>query len=325
MVTRNDVARAAGVSSAVVSYVMNNGPRTVAPSTRTRVLAAVEELGYRPNSLARSMRTRRTNSLGLILPEIAMSYFSVLTQRITEVARERGLSVVIATSNGNVDVEREHLIELAARQVDGVILLSLDPDRDIDWVQSLGMPVLLVDRPSVAVESTALATAHLLEHGCSRMARVSGPADRVLTRRRDRGWAAALRTGGLEPTPAIRAEATEQAGYAAALEVLSIDSPPDGVVVDAPAHAAGFLRAAADLGLRVPTDVAVIVCEYGAPAEFTIPRLSSVDSPLAEIADQAVAAILAASPEDRLLRIADAPGFVLHERESCRGVKRVNR
>lgn len=318
MVTRNDVARAAGVSSAVVSYVLNDGPRGVSAGARERVLAAIDELGYRRNSVARSMRTRKTNSIGFVLPEIAVSYFSVMTHRIAEIARSRGLSLIVATSNGDIDVEREHLVELAGRQVDGIILMSVDPSRDLSWTGDLGMPVLLVDRPQVAAEASEAATRHLLDHGCRRIARLTSLPGELFTRRRDIGWERALRAGGVDPATAVVAHAATSAaaGYTASRALLSGPEIPDGVVLDHPAHASAFLRAAADLDVAVPGDVAVVATEVGDSAEYSVPRLTSVDSPLDEIAERAVDTITA-SPSGARLLFLDGADFTLTERESC--------
>lgn len=317
MVTRNDVARAAGVSSAVVSYVLNDGPRPVSAAARARVLAAIDELGYRRNSIARFMRTRTTNSIGFVLPEITLGYFSVMTQRITEICHAQGLSLIVATSNGDVEVEREHLMDLAGRQVDGVILMSVDPAQDFGWAGDLGMPVLIVDRPIVAVEGAAAATGHLLETGRRRLARLSPDADTLMTRRRNAGWQRALNEHGIEPADArvLGVAASEQAGYDAAHQLLIATDRPDGIVVDSPIHAMAVLRAAADLGLRVPTDLGVVAMEFGRAAEYSIPRLTSVDSPLDQIADAAVEAITTASRDERLFTL-DGTDFTLTARES---------
>lgn len=316
MVTRNDVARRAGVSSAVVSYVLNDGPRPVSAGARERVLAAIDELGYRPNTIARSMRTRTTNSIGFVLPEIALSYFSTMTQRITEVAHARGRSLIVATSNGDLALEREHLVDLAGRQVDGIILMSVDPAQ-VAWAADLGVPVLVVDRPIVAIESAVAATEHLLDRGCRRLGRLAGPAASLLAQRRDEGWSRALEAHDIDPasTIVVRADAAESAGYAAAREVLAREDRPDGILVDWPLHAAALLRAAADLGVAIPADVAVVAIEFGEAAEFTVPRLTSVDSPLDAVAENAVEAITAASPTDRLLSL-DGTDFALIPRES---------
>ncbi|MFH8252964.1 LacI family DNA-binding transcriptional regulator [Microbacterium sp. B2969] len=316
-VTRNDVARAAGVSSAVVSYVLNDGPRPVSAAARQRVLEAIDQLGYRRDIVARSMRTRTTDSIGLVLPDIRIPYFAVMTQRITEVARKSGLSVVVATSNGSVAIEREHLAELAGRRVDGVILMSVEPLQELSWAGAFGMPVLVVDRPIVAVESSAAATEHLVSHGATRLARIAGHEGSSVTERRDLGWFRVIESHGLSKVAEIvRAGYSQDEGYAAARQLLDRDDPPRGVVVDGPLHASAFLRAAADLGVRIPDDVLVIGNEIGDDARFSVPRISSVDSPIDAIAAESVDRLKAASPEDGLLSLGGSV-FTLHERESC--------
>jgi LacI family transcriptional regulator len=317
-VTRNDVARAAGVSSAVVSYVLNDGPRPVSAAARKRVLDAIESLGYRRDNVARSLRTRTTESIGFVLPDITLSYFAVMTQQITQAAQQHGLTVVVATSNGSLDVERKHLTDLAGRRVDGVILMSVDPLQDLAWTQHIGLPVLMVDRPLAAIHIAEAATTHLVEHGLRRIARVGAATDHALARRRDEGWVRSLRSHGLpeDDRLVVHSATDSDGGYRAGIALLGGDDRPDGVVIDSAPQAVGFMRAAADLGVRVPEDIAVITCEYGSEAKFTVPRMSSVDSRIDAIAAHAVAAIRSAEPSDRLLTLSD-DGFVLHPRESC--------
>ncbi|WP_278235744.1 LacI family DNA-binding transcriptional regulator [Isoptericola sp. AK164] len=315
-VTRNDVARAAGVSSAVVSYVLNDGPRPVSAATRRKVLEAIDRLGYRRDNLARSMRTGKTDSIGLILPDIALSYFAVMTQRVTELARSRGLSVVIKTSNGRSEREREHVAELAARRVDGIVLMSVDPLDETRWAAEFELPVLIVDRPEVAIDGTALAARHLIEHGCRRLARIAAPTRYSITPRRDTGWNSALAEAGIGSSTVLRADVSEDGGRTAGLELLAGAERPDGLLVDSGPQALGFLRAAADVGVRVPQDLAVVAAEVGEAGRFSIPRLSSVDSPIEEIAARAVDQIGSATRQDRILRLTDST-YALHERESC--------
>jgi LacI family transcriptional regulator len=317
-VTRNDVARAAGVSSAVVSYVLNDGPRPVSEAARRKVLEAIEQLGYRRDSVARSMRTRTTESIGFVLPDITLSYFAVMTQRITEAADRHGLTVMVATSNGSLAEERKHLTDLASRRVDGIILMSVDPLQDLAWVRKFGIPVLVVDRPLAAVNIAAAATTHLVEHGLKRIARIAAPADHALTSRRDAGWLQSLRHHGLSEDArlVVYADVSRQGGYVAATRLLLDSDPPDGVVVDSAPQTVGFLRAAADLGVSIPEDISVVACEFGDEGEFTVPRVSSVDSPIDAIATRAVQALLAAEPDAGVTALS-GDEFDFHARESC--------
>jgi len=317
-VTRNDVARVAGVSSAVVSYVVNNGPRPVSVDARKRVLDAIEQLGYRRDNVARSMRTRTTESIGLVLPDITLSYFAVMTQRITEAADRYGLTVMVATSNGSLTEERKHLTDLAGRRVNGVILMSVDPLQDLSWAREFGMPVLVVDRPLAAINIAAAATGHLVEHGLKRIARVAAPIEHALTSRRDAGWIKSLRDHGLSEDArlVVHADVTAEGGYRAATQLLREGDPPDGVVVDSAPQTVGFLRAAADLGVAIPRDISLVACEFGDDGEYTVPRVSSVDSPIDVIAKRAVESIRTAEPTDEIIELA-GDEFVLHARESC--------
>jgi len=138
-----------------------------------------------------------------------------------------------------------------------------------------------------------------------------------MTRRRDRGWERVLRERGIAPADAtlLRVDGSESAGYETARDLLTSPRRPDGVVIDSPLHAAAFLRAAADLDVRVPSEIAVVAIEFGRAAEYTVPRLTSVDSPLDQIAERAVDAITSATRDDRVLTL-DGTEFTLTPRES---------
>lgn len=146
---------------------------------------------------------------------------------------------------------------------------------------------------------------------------VSPDSDTLMSRRRDAGWQRALEERGVDPADArvLRVAASEQAGYDAAHQLVVTTDRPDGIVVDSPQHAMAVLRAAADLNLRVPTDLGVVAMEFGRAAEYSIPRLTSVDSPLDQIAEAAVEAITAAPREERLFTL-DGTDFTLTARES---------
>ena len=264
------------------------------------------------------MRTRTTESIGFVLPDITLSYFAVMTQRITEAADRHGLTVMVATSNGSLEEERKHLTDLAGRRVDGVILMSVDPLQDLSWAQRLGIPVLVVDRPLAAIKIAAAATSHLVGHGLKRIARIAAPTEHALTSRRDAGWLQSLRHHGLSEDArlVVHTDVTPEGGYHAATQLLLGSGPPDGVVVDSAPQTVGFLRGAADLGVAIPRDIAVVACEFGGEGEYTLPRVSSVDSPIDTIAQQAVEAIRAADLTAGLITLT-GDEFVLHARESC--------
>lgn len=318
VVTRKDVALAAGVSPAVVSYVINGGPRPVAPTTKARVLRAVDELGYTPDPVARSMRTRRTNVIGLVLPDITYSYFSVVTQRMSIEAQERGLSVTVATSNGSLAAERRHVGELTARRVDALILMSVDPTQDFGWAAELPIPILVVDRPAAAAASAAAALQHLLNHGCRRIAHLTGPADALIVQRHTPGWNRALETlDDRVSRTFLFTPGTLEGGYGAGEELFAQSVMPDGVVIGTAPQALGFLRAAADFGVSIPRDMLVIAHDVGGAGQFSTPRLSSVDSIVEDVAHRALRALDEAGSAHGVRFLDEDDGFFLRLRESC--------
>ncbi|QNA93876.1 LacI family DNA-binding transcriptional regulator [Microbacterium sp. Se63.02b] len=125
--TRTDVARLAGVSTAVVSYVVNNGPRPVAASTRTRVLAAMDELDYRPNAVARALRMRSAQAVGLVVPDVSNTYFGALARELSVQAFTAGYALLLGDADNDIDRERAQVESLVSHQIDGLVIVSLDP------------------------------------------------------------------------------------------------------------------------------------------------------------------------------------------------------
>jgi LacI family transcriptional regulator len=326
--TRNDVAQRAGVSVAVVSYVVNNGPRPVAPETRQRVLKAIDELGYRPDTVARQLKTGRSNVIGVVLPDVSLPHFGELTQVLSELAGMRGQQLIIASTGWDRRAEREQLEFLGGRRVDGVVLMSVDPLQDFQWLVDLGPEVVVIDRPEAAVKGALAATEHLIDHGHQRIGFVGGAAGFLAAQRRREGWAAALRQHGIHPVEELMVtESISRAGgYAAGMTLLSRPDPPTAVYVDSDAQAVGILRAAADLGRRAPDDLAIVTGEGTATAAYAVPSLTSIEIPRREIAQEALDALSepqrtnghqgAAARLSQVRRV-DNSDFVLVPRESC--------
>jgi len=318
-VTRDDVARRAGVSPAVVSYVLNGGPRPVSPGLRQRVHAAIEELGYRRDGVARYLRTGKTHSLALVVPDISLPYFGVITQVLCELSIAHGYQMLTASTSWDPMQERAQLVGLAERRVDGIILMSVDPLQSFDEVSNLGIPVVLIDRPEVAVLGAQTATQHLLEHGRREIAYVGGPSGYVSSDRRVQGWRAALEQSDIEPREAMLGREPfappGMPGYALARTLLSRMDRPNGVVVESDPQAMGVLHACRDLSIRVPEDLAVVTLGGTRLAEFALPTLTSVEQPMEAIAGEALAAVLSA--EAGAIRRLDNQNFAIVLRESC--------
>lgn len=315
--TRDDVARRAGVSVAVVSYVVNNGPRPVAAETRRRVLEAIEDLGYRPDTVARHLRTGRSNAIGVVLPDLSLPHFGEMTQVLSELTADRGQQLIIASTEWDMAVERKQLEFMAGRRVDGIVLMSVDPLSDFDWLVSLGAPVVVIDRPEAAVQGALTATRHLIDHGHRRIGFVGGPKGLVANKRRRKGWIAALRGRGLDALDdlIVATGISRPGGYEAAQQLLTRPDPPTGVYVDSDVQAIGLLRAAADLGVSVPADLAVVSGEGTSMAAYAIPSLTTLEIPKREIASEALEA-LSSGGKAGLQRVSNSD-FQLVTRQSC--------
>ncbi|ANY09421.1 LacI family DNA-binding transcriptional regulator [Pseudonocardia sp. HH130630-07] len=316
MVTRNDVARAAGVSSAVVSYVVNDGPRPVAPATRERVLAAIRDLGYRRDNVARSLRVGRTQSTGLVVPDLALPYFAEFTKFVNAAGERAEHQILLGASGWSVERERAMVLDLAERRVDGVVLLSADPLQDFTGLHDLGIPVVVVDRPVVTTLGTHAAVDHLVGHGHERIGLLCGPREHRLSRRRVAAWRDAMRRNGCDPDPRWRrhSEISRRGGHDATGRLLGSPDRPTALVVGSDAQAVGVLRAAYERSAGVPEQLAVITTEGTELAEFSTPSLSSITQPIDGVAELAFARVVTAPPG--VVTVSD-DRFSLRGRESC--------
>ncbi|MBM7787240.1 LacI family DNA-binding transcriptional regulator [Tenggerimyces flavus] len=301
MVKRDEVARRAGVSAAVVSYVMNNGPRPVADATRQRVLAAVEELGYRPNGVARALRSRRTWSIGLVVPDNSNPFFAQLAHAIEDETFARGYSLLVGNASGDAARVESYLRTFQDRQVDGLIVVTNGPTEDLARTYEGRVPlVIVVDQPvrglaasTVKVdnkEGARLATEHLVSHGFTRIACIAGPRDSAPGRERYEGWQTALRAAGLAaPDSLVRwAEFSLRGGAEAVRELLDSSPAPEAVFAATDLQAIGALRGTADAGVSVPDGLAIVGFDGIAEAEYTVPRLATVRQPVGLMGRRAV-------------------------------------
>ncbi|MEU6238263.1 LacI family DNA-binding transcriptional regulator [Kitasatospora sp. NPDC047058] len=313
-VTRDDVARAAGTSTAVVSYVINDGPRPVAAATRARVLAAVEELGYRPNRVAQAMARRRTNLIGMVVPDARQPFFAGLAHMVEQAAAERGRLLLIGNSDYADEREAHYIRAFLGMQVDGLILVTQDPS--VPGVAGTdagdGTPVVLLHHRAETESGVAVVAddeggaqevvRHLLEHGHAAVHCFGGTfalsANDPVTAR-TAGWAAALAEAGLPtegrlvPAPFDRVRA-----HAEALALLARADRPTAVFCTTDDQAIGLLRAADDLGIRVPEDLAVAGFDDIAEAVIAGPPLTTVATAQDEMARAAVDLVLKAREDE---------------------------
>ncbi|WP_447038828.1 LacI family DNA-binding transcriptional regulator [Streptomyces sp. DSM 118878] len=307
-VTRDDVARLAGTSTAVVSYVINNGPRPVAPATRERVLAAIKELGYRPDRVAQAMASRRTDLIGMIVPDARQPFFAEMTHAVEQAASERGKMVLVGNSDYVEERETHYLRAFLGMRVSGLILvshgLSDQAAAEIDvWDARV---VLLHERPE-AIDDVAvvtddvggaqLATRHLLEHGHAYVACVGGTPDTPTVgdpvSDHVEGWRRAMREAGLPVEGRLfEAPFNRYDAYQVGLKLLARPDRPTAIFCSTDDQAIGILRAARELRIDVPGELAVAGFDDVKEAGLTDPPLTTVASDRPAMARAAVDLVL---------------------------------
>lgn len=295
------MARLAGVSPAVVSYVVN-GTKKVGPDTAERVRAAVAKLGYRPNPSARALRLGSTEMLGMVMPSVVNPYFAQLAHEVELAASRRGYTLITANSDSSVATERTQLERLAARLVDGIFLCSNVFEPDLRDLELANIPVVLLNssagvpsRDSVGVDllqGAHLAVEHLAGHGYREIGIVIGRTSGDEEDGREIGWRESMGRLGLKQGPIGRGPFTPDGGYAAMQQLLRSGTVPRALFVSSDQMGRGVLKAAHEAGLRVPEDLAIVSFDGSMDAVYSWPTLTSVAQPITEMAAAAVEALL---------------------------------
>lgn len=303
MSTIQDVARAAGVSTATVSRVLNG--RDVNPEMAARVIATVKKLGYRPNGVARNLRRRTASVWGLIVSDVESTYFTTLVRGVEAVARENGYSVVVCNSGDDADQEAAYIEVALAEQMAGVILSPARPDSDIAELTDRGIPVVTIDRQlaartmsSVVVDNVAAAhgaTSHLLDSGYRRVACVTGPQHISTAVERLEGYRNALRDRGipLDPQLEVIENYREDGGHRAVDALMSLPSRPDALLMTNGLLTVGGLRALHELGCSIPDEIGIVGFDDSPWAQVTQPPLTTVAQPTDELGRAAAELLLA--------------------------------
>ncbi|MQR00622.1 LacI family DNA-binding transcriptional regulator [Glaciimonas soli] len=290
MATIKEVARVAGVSYTTVSHVLNQ-TRPVSDAARESVMAAVTTLGYVPSALARSMKSKTTGTIGLIIPNNANPYFSEVARGIEDSCYAAGYSVILCNSDDDSDKQRDYLNMLLTKRCDGIILATLD-DIDSALLRKMKVPTVLLDRAhkdaaidisidSVSVDNVAggaLAAEHLLGSGRKRIACIAGPEELAITQARVSGLRKTLLKADkfLPDNLCIYSDFTSAGGYAAACHLLDNLPRPDALFCCNDLMAIGALRAAAERGIAVPEELAVVGFDDIELAQFVHPTLTSI-------------------------------------------------
>jgi LacI family transcriptional regulator len=271
-VTIHDVASHAGVSAMTVSRVINESPR-VSADTRRRVQASITQLGYVPNRLARGLIQRKTGALGVIVPDVANPFFTLVVRGVEQVAWRAGYHVILCDTQGDLERERGYLEDMVAFQVEGVLIAPVG-DRSRPQLRLLtrnNVPFVLIDR-SIAgfdgdlVQGDSVVGArqlveHLIELGHRRIGMITETADVSTARDRVQGYRDALEGAGVEFDPDLVAESSAidpDAACEATLRLLALPEPPTAVFAVNNIAVIGVVEAARQQGLEIPSDLALV-------------------------------------------------------------------
>jgi LacI family transcriptional regulator len=304
MPTLHDVARVAGVSIATVSATINH-TAYVSPPLQERVRKAIAEVGYHPDAIARSLKTRTTKTLGLIISDISNPFFTSLIRGIEDVANGRGYTLILCNTDERLEKERAYVQLLRSRRVDGVIMAPVGGTEEyVDFDAAAAAPVVFIDR-RVPARADAVVTdnvqgAHdvvryLIGLGHRRIGVITGLPHISTSEERLAGYQGALQEAGLQSDPSLVKVGSSrlEGGHQAAQELLATAMRPTAIFATNNLMAIGLMRAVAERGLRCPEDISVACFDDFDWASVFHPRLTTVAQPTYEMGSRAAELLLA--------------------------------
>lgn len=292
--TMKDVAKMAGVTQPTVSYVINE-TCPVTPEVRARVLAAVAELGYTPNILAKSLKSNQTNTIGLLVPDISNPYYAAIAKNVEALLRERNYIVFLACTNGNPEIELRYIQEFLSYNVAGMITAySLSSATVFDLILEYNVPFVAMDDtptipdiPNIEISNeygAFLATQHLVDIGCRKILLLTEPTTKLPIQKRIDGYRNAIKANalGFERTIFTSSSVdTFESGYRLGAEVLRAEI--DGVFATSDQLALGALRYFLENHVRIPRDVALVGYDDVIMAKMSSPSLTTIAQPIQEM------------------------------------------
>ena len=289
-ITIKDIARILGISPSTVSRALKDHP-DINSDTKKAVNELANKLKYQPNAVALSLKNSRSNTIGIIIPEIVHYFFSSVISGIEDIASQRGYTVIICQSNESFDREVANAKTLLSHRVDGILISISKQTNTFTHFQNLqegGIPLVFFDRiaPGINadqviiddIEASYDATRHLIENGCKRIAHFAGPQSLLIGRNRLQGYINALTEAGLpvDNRLIIQADTFEKARNTVG-QMLDSGTIPDGIFAVNDMTAIGAMQTIKKRGLRIPEDVSIVGFSDGYLSGVTDPHLSSVD------------------------------------------------
>lgn len=308
-VRMKDIAMDMGLSTVTISKVLR-GHSDISEETRRRVLKRMQELNYQPNLAARALITGRTWTIGLVVPDLLHPFFAQVAKAVSNAIRGQGYSLIITSSEEDPELERQEIEQLLARRVDVMLIASAQLGiESFRAIEERNIPYILIDRRFSGLSANfigvddeevgLLATNHLIEQSCERIAHIRGPETSTALGRLE-GYRRALSGAQKDFNPKYVVsigssgdDRGEPGGYEAAKKLLAVDPRPDGIFCFNDPVALGAMRAILEASLRIPEDVAVVGCGNLSYSDFLRVPLTSVDQNSFEIGKLSAALALA--------------------------------
>ena len=306
-VTIYDLAKELNVSASTVSRALNDR-QEVSKKTRTAVQKLAKERGYQPNNIALSLRTNKSNTIGIMVSWINRPFISNLISGIEKRAKEAGYHVIITQTHDKQDNEIENIQALMGSRISAMIVSLAMETKDFDHFTTLrdhNIPVVFVDRIPPASDAVRIqidnykaaftATEHLIQQGCKRIAHFGGSKYQLIYKERRAGYLAALSQYGFEVDESLVLEATNlsmEEGLRMTEKVLNMDNPPDGIFCANDSAGVSAIRYAKKKGIKIPEELAIMGFNNDPVCEIIEPELSSVVHPAIEMGERAVEEVL---------------------------------
>ncbi len=291
MVTIQDVARKANVSITTVSRVINDKP-DVSKETKERINKIIKEMGYKPNSVARGLVLRKTNTLGLLIPDISNPFFPEVARGIEDFAKNNGFSVIFCNTDNKKSEEKKAINLLRSKQVDGIILsLSFKNKEELEKLRKENFPVVQIDReipdinyPIVKIDnikSGYKATRYLIESGHTKIAHITGNTDTKTGQDRLEGYKKALEEFDIEINEKwiLKGDYSKDSGYREIKRLLKQDEPPTAIFIANDLMAIGTYEALMEKNIKIPDELSIIGHDDIDIASIVNPKLTTLSQP----------------------------------------------
>ena len=290
-VTIQDLAAYLSINPSTVSRALNDHPR-ISGKTKERVLEAAQKFKYDYNHIAAALRKGKSNILGIIVPKLDRSFFARVVRGIEEVVNEAGYNVMICQSSDSFESEVANVEALLRTRVDGIIAsIALETKRfdHFEKIKEKGIPLILFDRVREHLQVSTveiddfqggyLATQHLVDQGCKRIAHLAGAQNLNIYRNRFNGYRQALIDNGLslEPELVVESNLNLEAGRKSTSKLLNLQMPPDGIFSASDFAAIGAIQVLKEQGLEIPKEVAIVGFSNEPFTDFVTPSLTSVE------------------------------------------------